>query len=134
MIRYVPSPTAADLTIALWGLARPVHLRTANDTREMFGWVDDLQDPPKRWLAVDTEFVVTIHPEASVDEVAKILQPWLTAGHLPANTIPDLTSLIYANRGMPMAAWDAFPQFFKDQSKTYAEMIAAGFLTEGGMS
>lgn len=88
----------------------------------MFGWVDDLQDPPQRWLVVDTEFTINIHPEATITEVAEILQPWVSAGHLPANTIPDLTALVEANRGLPMVVWDAFPPFFKDNSKSEQEM------------
>jgi hypothetical protein len=128
MIRYVPSPAAADLTVALWGLARPAHLRTADDTSDMFGWVDDLQNPPQRWLEVDTEFAITIHPDAAVDEVAVILQPWVTAGHLPTSTIPDLAATIEAKKGQSMIVWAAFPQFFKDHSKTEQEMEDADWL------
>jgi hypothetical protein len=128
MIRYVPSPAADDLTVALWGLARPAHLRSGLDTNAMFGWVDDLQDPPQRWLAVDTEFTITTHPEATITEVASILLPWVTAGHLPTNTIPSLAATIEAKKGQIMVVWDAFPQFFKDMSKTHEKMVEEGLL------
>jgi len=128
MIRYVPSPAADELTVALWGLARPAHLHSATDTNAMFGWVDDLQSPSKRWLAVDTEFTITIHPEATITEVAAILQPWVNAGHLPPSTIPDLSALVESKRGLPMVVWDAFPQFFKDNSKSEQEMTGSEWL------
>lgn len=128
MIRYVPSPAAADLTVALWGLARPAHLRTAEDTSDMFGWVDDLQDPPQRWLEVDTAFTITVDNNATIDEIAPILQPWVNAGHLPTSTLPDLEALINSKKGQSLVVWDAFPQFFKDHSKTEQEMKDAEWL------
>jgi len=128
MILYVPSSAAAALTAALWGLARPEHLRTTEDTSEMFGWVDDLQTPPKRWLEVDTTFTITVHPEAVLDGIADILQPWIDEGTLPSDTNTVLEAFIQSKRGRQLTVYDAFPPLFKSMSKTYAEMVAAGFL------
>jgi hypothetical protein len=128
MIRYVPSSAAAALTTALWGLARPEHLRTEADTSEMFGWVDDLQTPPKRWLEVDTTFTITVHPEAVLDGIADILQPWIDDGSLPSDTNTTLETFIQSKRGLALTVYDAFPPLFKSMSKTHAEMIAAGWL------
>jgi hypothetical protein len=128
MIHYVPSSAAAALTSALWGLARPEHLRTADDTSEMFGWVDDLQTPPKRWLEVDTEFTIIVHPEAVLDGIADILQPWIDDGSLPSDTNTVLDAFIQSKRGQALTVYDAFPPLFKSMSKTHAEMVAAGWL------
>lgn len=128
MIRYVPSSAAADLTVALWGLARPAHLRTEQDTQEMFGFVDDLQTPSQRWLEVDTTFAIRVHAEAELDGIADILQPWIDDGFLPANTNTVLAAFIESKRGQSLTVYDAFPQLFKDMSKTPAEMIADGWL------
>lgn len=128
MIRYVPSSAAAALTAALWNLARPAHLRTADDTSTMFGWVDDLQTPPKRWLEVETTFTIPVHAEAELDGIADILQPWIDGGFLPSNTNAELAALIESKRGQMLTVYDAFPQLFKDLSKTHQEMIDAGWL------
>ena len=36
--------------------------------------------------------------------------------------------LVESLRGQRLVVYDAFPQLFKDMSKTYAEMITAGLL------
>lgn len=128
MIRYVPSSAASALTVALWGLARPAHLRTEQDTNRMFGFIDDLQTPSKRWLVVDPEFTILVHPEAELDGIADILQPWIDDGSLPSNTNAELAALIESKRGQMLTVYDAFPQVFKDLSKTHQEMIDAGWL------
>lgn len=128
MIRYVPSSAAAALTSALWGLARPAHLRTADDTQGMFGYVDDLQTPSKRWLEVETTFTIPVHPEAELDGIADILQHWIDAGQLPADANTVLAAFIERKRGQHLIVYDAFPQLFKDMSKTHEEMIQAGYL------
>jgi hypothetical protein len=56
------------------------------------------------------------------------LQPWIDAGHLPADTNTNLAALVESLRGQRLVVYDAFPQLFKDMSKTYAEMITAGLL------
>ncbi len=133
MIRYVPSTAAETLSYALWGLTRPVNVRQPGDTSKMFPWVDDLQVPSKRWLVVETTYTIPVHADAELNGIADILQPWIDTGHLPADTNDVLAAFIESKRGQDLTVYDAFPQFFKDQSKTYAEMIAAGFLTEGGL-
>lgn len=130
MIRYIPSPNAAPLSEALWNLAKPQHLRTPGDTQEMFGFVDDLQSPPQRWLMVDTEFSIIVHPQAELDGIGDILQPWIDAGQLPADTNTNLAALIESKRGQPLTVYDTFPQLFKNLSKTREQMIAAGFLND----
>ena len=130
MIRYVPSSAASELTEALWNLARPEDMRTPSDTQTMFGFVDDLQTPSHRWLEVDTDFAIIVHPAAVLDGIADILQPWIDAGQLPASTNTDLEALIISRRGQTLVIYDSFPQLFKDLSKTREEMIDAGWLAE----
>lgn len=130
MIRYVPSSAAESLSDALWGLTRPPQYRETGDTTKMFPWVDDLQTPAHRWLEVDTTFTILVHAEAELDGIADILQPWIDDGSLPANTNTLLAAFIESKRGQSLTVYDAFPQLFKDLSKTQAEMIAAGFLPD----
>ena len=134
MIRYVPSSAAEPLSNALWGLARPPQYREPQSTQFMFPWVDDQNTPPRRWLMVEDTFSITVHVDASYEPIRPLLQPWVESGHLPPDTHETLEGIINAHLGQDLVVWDAFPQVFKDQSKTYAEMIAAGFLTEGVMS
>lgn len=128
MIRYIPSSAAASLTSALWGLAKPAHLRTADDTQCMFGFVDDLQTPSKRWLEVDTTFTIRVHELAVLDGIADILQPWIDDGSLPPDTNEVLAAFVESKRGQELTVYEAFPQLFKDMSLTTAQMIAAGKL------
>lgn len=129
MIRYVPSSKAEELSDALWRLTRPSYLRDDKDsTTKMFGWVDDLQTPSKRWLVVDTTFTIPVHAEAELDGIADILQPWIAEGYLPADTNDTLVAFIESKRGQMLTVYDAFPQLFKDLSKTRQEMIDAGLL------
>lgn len=133
MIRYVPSSAAESLSDALWALTRPPQVRQPGDTSKMFPWVDDLQTPSKRWLIVDTTFTIPVHVEAELDGITDILQPWIHSGHLPADTNATLAAFIESKRGQMLTVYDAFPQLFKDLSKTYQEMITAGWLTEPNM-
>ena len=94
----------------------------------MFGWVDDLQTPSKRWLVVDTTFTIPVHAEAELDGIADILQPWIAEGYLPVDTNDTLVAFIESKRGQMLTVYDAFPQLFKDLSKTRQEMIDAGLL------
>lgn len=128
MIRYVPSSAAEPLSQALWGLSRPPQVRGENDTRYLFGWLTALDD--SRWLMVETDYSINVHAEAKLDGIADILQPWINAGHLPADTNTALSALIDAKRGQRLVVYDAFPQLFKDMSKTREQMIAAGLLAE----
>lgn len=131
MIRYVPSSAAEPLSLALWGLSRPPALRGAQDTTHLFAWLDDLQG--NRWLQVDTAYEINVHAEAVLDGIADILQPWIDAGHLPADTNTQLAALVESLRGQRLVVYDAFPQLFKDMSKTREDMIAAGLLAEPQM-
>lgn len=128
MIRFVPSSVADDLSQKLWCLV-------SNDpnatTRRMFHVVTDLHGSD--WLIVDTSYAANAHQEAVLDGIADILQPWIDAGHLPADTNTELAALVESLRGQRFVVYDAFPQLFKDMSKTRQEMIAAGLLAEPKM-
>ena len=135
MIRFVPSAAAEPLSQALWGLSRPPQARGENDTRYLFGWITDLKG--ERWLVVLTDYEINVHPEAELAGIADILQPWIAAGHLPADTNTELARLIELKRGDKLVVYDAFPALFKlydaetnptGQGKSYAMMIAAGLL------
>lgn len=128
MILYLPSSAAEELSKALWELSRPSSLQSANDTKLMFGWIDDTQG--KRWMQIHDDFAIIVHPIAELGKIADILQPWIDDGHLPATTNAELAALIEANRGQRLVIYSAFPQLFKDMSKTEQEMIDAGLLTE----
>lgn len=131
MTHYIPSFAAESLSNALWSLSRPPSLRQPEDTYYLFGWVDDLKG--SRWLVVDTEYEINIHPDAELGGIAKILQPFIDAKQLPADTLDNLTALIEANRGKRLVVYDAFPQLFKSMSKTYEQMNDAGLLAEPEM-
>ena len=62
--------------------------------------------------------------------IAVILQPWVDTGHLPADTNAQLAALIESKRGQQLVVYDAFPQLFKDMSKTLEQMISAGLLVD----
>ena len=128
MIRFVPSSAAEPLSNDLWSLSRPPAVRGPNDTQYLFGWVNALD--ASRWLMVDTEYEISVHPDAELGGIAVILQPWIDAGHLPADTNTQLAALIASKRGQQLVVYDAFPQLFKDMSKTHEQMIAAGLLAE----
>ena len=131
MIRYIPSSAAVPLSVALWSLARPPELREDNDTQYLFPWVTATDE--SLWLSVETEFQITVHPAASLGGIAAILQPWIDAGQLPADTNTQLAALIESKLGQCLVVYDAFPDLFKAMSKTHAEMIAAGLLAEPEM-
>jgi hypothetical protein len=57
----------------------------------------------------------------------------IDAGHLPADTNAQLAALVESKRGGRLLVYDAFPQLFKNMSKTREEMIAAGLLVEPQM-
>jgi hypothetical protein len=135
MTLFVPSSAAEPLSQALWGLSRPPQARGENDTRYLFSWITDLKG--ERWLVVLTDYEINVHPEAELADIADILQPWIAAGHLPADTNTELARLIELKRGDKLVVYDAFPALFKlydsetnptGQGKTYEMMIAAGLL------
>ena len=128
MTRYIPSSAAEPLSNALWSLSRPPAVRGPNDTQYLFGWVNALN--ASLWLMVDTEYEISVHAEAELGGIAAILQPWIDAGQLPADTNTQLAALIESKRGQRLTVYDAFPQFFKNMSNTHEQMIAAGLLAE----
>lgn len=131
MIRYVPtsgSATAEQLSEALWNLSLPPQARGDEATTRMFPSFAALNGSV--WLAVDTELNVPVHAEAELDGIADILQPWIDSGSLPADTNTNLAALIESLRGQRLTVWSAFPQFFKDQSKSREEMISLGLMNQ----
>lgn len=131
MIRYVPSSAAEPLSQSLWGLSRPEHLRDADETRYLFSWIID--NGGNRWLVVPTDYTINVHPEAVLDGIADILQPWIDAGHLPSDTNAELASLVESLQGKELVVYDAFPQLFKNMSKDLPQMIYEGLLTQPSM-
>lgn len=128
MIIYIPAPSAQPLSYALWGLARPPAVRSVNDTQYLFPWVSALDG--SKWLMVDTEYSIMVHAEAVLDGIADILQPFVDAGQLPADTNVTLAAFVESQRGHRLAVYEAFPQFFKDQAKTRDHMTAAKLLNK----
>jgi hypothetical protein len=129
MTRYIPTSgeaVASQLTNALWSLSRPPAVRGDAITQAMFPTITALNGSV--WLAVDTEFDIPVHSEAELDGIADVLQPWIDDGSLPTNTNAMLAAHIEASRGGRMVPWDAFPQLFKDQSKTHEQMLEEGLL------
>ncbi len=125
MIVYIPSTVAGLLSDRLWGLACPPENRQG-DTIQMFGWLNALDN--SRWIIVDTDFSVTVHPDAVLDGIADILQPWINEGLLPHNTNENLAALVQNLRGQQLTVYDAFPPLFKSMAKTRSQMIADGLL------
>ncbi len=127
MTVYIPTSgenVAAALSNALWGLTRPVPIRDNKDTQEMFGRMTMEDDSV--WLSVSTTFSIPVHAEAELDGIADILQPFIDAGQLPTDTNANLAAFIESKRGDELTVYDAFPQFFKDQGKTQAELQTLG--------
>jgi hypothetical protein len=124
--RYIPSSAAESLSAALLRLSDP-HPE-GKVSQFLFGSVVDLHG--EKWLLVDTTLSLPIHPEAELNGIADILQPWIDGGHLPEDTNTTLAALVESQRGGRLVVYAAFPQLFKDMSKTREEMIAAGLLAE----
>lgn len=127
MIRYVPTSsedTCSRLSDALWSLAVPAPLQGSNITQQLFDCVSALNG--SCWLKVVTDYEIAIHMEAEIGGIAPILQPWIDKGALPVSTNDSLSDFILTHRGQTVTVWDLFPQYFKDQSKTFEEMIASG--------
>jgi len=128
MRRYVPSSAAEPLSQALWGLSRPPHVRGPDDTQYLFGWISDLNGD--RWLVVDTEYEINVHPDAVLDGIADILQPWIDSEDLPPDTNTQLAALVESTRGGRLVVYEAFPQLFKDMSKSAEELQALNLLPQ----
>lgn len=129
MTRFIPTSrrdTCERLSSALWGLALPASLRPSGATDSMFGHVTCADGSV--WIECDPAFSILVHQEAELDGIADILQPWINEGALPTDTNTVLTAFIESKRGQSLTVWDAFPQFFKDQSKTHQELVNLGLL------
>lgn len=120
MIRYVPSSVAEKLSNALWALSRPPQVRNPEDTQYLFPWTEDLDG--KKWLIVDTEYEIPVHQNADLGEIAAILNPWIQEGYLPADTNTILAQFVESKRGQKLVVYSAFPELFKNMSKTLEEM------------
>lgn len=101
---YIPAPSAQPLSDALWGLVRPPAVRGTTDTQYLFPWA------------------------AALDGIADILQPFIDAQQLPADTNTQLGAYILANRGKMITVYGAFPPFFKAQAKDHKTMVDEGLL------
>jgi hypothetical protein len=123
--RYIPSSAAETLSAALLRLSDP-HPE-GKVSQFLFGSVVDLHG--EKWLMVDTTLSLPIHPDAELNGIADILQPWIEGGHLPADTNTQLSALVESKRGSRLVVYDAFPQLFKDMSKSYDDMIEEGKLS-----
>lgn len=125
MLRYIPTTNTAGpaLTAALWHL----HAAPGQSETTGFGSIITALDGSK-WLEIDEHAEVLVHPEAVLDGIADVLQPWIDEGSLPADTNTALAALIESKRGETLVVYDAFPQLFKDMSLTTAQMIDAGLL------
>ena len=130
-MRVIYVPTSGDavcdkLSRALWALARPPQTRSDLDSSDMFAFITCHDGSV--WLQVDTTFEIPVHPEAELDGIADVLQPWVDEGVLPSDTIPNLAAFVESKRGQRLTVWEAFPQLFKDQSKTREELVTLGLL------
>jgi hypothetical protein len=97
-------------------------VRDPKDTQKLFG-TTTMKDGSV-WLECDTEFSIPVHAEAELDGIADILQPWIDSGALPADTNTQLAAFIEASKGGTLVVYDAFPQLFKNQSKTREELVS----------
>lgn len=124
MIVFIPSPSALELSAALWDLARPPAVRETGDTSALFDSLIDTQGV--RHLIVDTTFEMPIHEQADCGPVAAILQPYETLGHLPEGTVASLVASIEAAKNTTVVVYDLFPAYFKSQALDFEGMVQAG--------
>jgi len=108
---YIPAPAARAMSDALWSLSRPASVRSQDDTQYLFPWVKALDD--SRWLVVDTDFEINVHPLADTASIIAVLQPYEDSGALPAGTLEGLSAYVEANRGQKLVVYEAFPALFK---------------------
>lgn len=129
MTRYIPASAASALSAALWALARPDN--SGESTQFLFATASATDGSD--WLVALDDYDIPIHSQADLGGIAAILQPFIDAKQLPADTNTQLAALVESKRGQRLVVYDAFPQIFKDMSKTREEMIAAGLLPEHQM-
>lgn len=136
---FVPGADALAMSMALYELHRPLSIRDPQDgTTALFSTVEAADK--SLYLAVDTELTIRVHPLASFEAVSGYLQPYESAGALPAGTLAALSARVEALRGNRMVVYDEFPPLFKQPTaehpegvaRTLEEMIAAGKLPQPG--
>jgi hypothetical protein len=128
MIIYIPSSAAELLSSEIWSLTRPPPVQGGNATKYLFGWIDDVVG--QRWIEVHDDCSIVIHLDADIGGIADILQPWIDAGKLPADTGTQLATLLDSKRGQRVVVYDVFPQLFKDMAKTHEQLVEAGLLAD----
>lgn len=135
MTHYVPASTETNallLSDALFALAVPRELQPSDGRQDAFEVLTALNGSP--WLVVPDEFTLVMHPDAEINGLADVLQPYESQGYIPAGTIAGLEAWIEATRVLPTVAertfcpWDKFPAFFKGLSKSWQGMVDAGLL------
>lgn len=135
MTHYVPASTETNarlLSDALFALAVPRDLQPSDGLQDAFEVLTALNGSP--WLVVPDEFTLVMHPEAEINGMADVLQPYEAQGYIPAGTIAGFETWINATRVLPTVAertfcpWDKFPVFFKGLAKSWQGMVDAGLL------
>lgn len=122
---YIPASGALAMSAALYELHRSAAVRDARDgTTSLYGVREALDK--SLWLEVDTELSIRIHPQASLDAVAAVLQPYVDDGRLPAGTLEGLYAYVEANRGLRIVVYEAFPDYFKSLALTEEQMVSQG--------
>lgn len=125
MIRHVPAAAAQVLSQVLWALSRTPQVRLENEaTWRLFRHATDTHGD--LWLVALDGYEINIHFSAASGEIEEILQPFVDVGELADDTNTQQAALAASKRGLRLVVHEAFPQFFKDRSKTYEEMIATG--------
>lgn len=119
---YIPAPKGQQMSQALWCLELPPDVQQATTAL----WPVKQAEDESLWLRVDPEATINVHPQAILNGIADILQPFIDNGALPPNTNADLAAYIESKRGDRIVVYDAFPQYFKDQARTLEQMIADG--------
>jgi len=131
MIWYIPAVSAEALSAGLYALSRPAGVRDARDSVYLFGWRIDTKR--NKWIEVDDAVAVRVHELAELNGIADILQPFIDAEQLPANTNEALAAYVESKRGEQMVIYNAFPAVFKAQAKELRQMIEEGLLNEPNM-
>jgi hypothetical protein len=131
MIQYIPAASAEALSEALYALSRPPGVRHEKDTRFLFG--RRLDKTRAKLIEVDDAEVIYIHPQAELNGIADILEPFILAKVLPANTNAALADYVNLHRGEQVLLWDVIPDYFKGLAKDERRMISEGLLNEPGV-
>ena len=134
MTHYVPASNEMNALLfsdALFALAVPRHLQPEDGRQDAFPVIEALNG--SAWLVVPDEFTLVMHPQAEIDGIADVLQPWEQSGALPG-TIAGIDAWINATRVLPsleertFCPWEQFHAYFRTHAKTWQQMIDAGLL------